>query len=208
MVQNSPIYPTGSIITFLITYNENISGHLYNDNSTEGFSNLRNALSIFFQDQSYGILITNGISVAIFHFDDTFWIFGSHSRGPKGKPAKNGTACVIRFPTSSMYNMLKNIIPTSSNNTFGNQYTITSVCPSNEQNAPICLRSFVIENVEELNQNNETSNSNNVIITSSILRPIDENIPDVQSVIENEEQNGPLYTLRKTTEPFQIHTSS
>jgi len=85
--------------------------------------------------------------------------------------------------------MLKNIISTSSNNTF-NQYTIPSICPtrSNEQNAqPICLRSFVnenvIENAEELNQNNETSNSNNVIIMSSIL-PIDENIPDVQSVIE------------------------
>jgi len=176
---------------------------------------LRNALSIFFQDQSYGILTANGISVAIFHFDDTFWIFDSHSRGPKGRPAKNGTACVIRFPTtSSMYNMLKNIIPTSSNNTFGNQYTITSVYPmrSNEQNAqPICLRSFVnenvIENAEELNQNNETSNSNNVIITSSILRPIDENIPDVQSVIENEEQSSSLYTLRrKTTEPIQMHT--
>jgi len=76
---------------------------------------LRNALSIFFQDQSYGILTANGISVAIFHFDDIFWIFDSHSRGPKDRPAKN-TACVIRFPTSSMYNMLKNIIPTSSNN--------------------------------------------------------------------------------------------
>jgi len=67
-------------------------------------------------------------------------------------------------------------------NTFGNQYTITSVCSmrSNEQNASICLRSFVnenvIENAEELNQNNETSNSNNVIIMSSILRPIDENV--------------------------------
>jgi len=49
---------------------------------------LRNALSILFQDQSYGMLTVNGISVAIFHFDDTFWIFDSYLRGSKGRPAK------------------------------------------------------------------------------------------------------------------------
>jgi len=73
-----------NIITLSIThtYNENISGHLYNDNSKEGFPNLKNALHIFFQNHTYGILTANGISVAIFKCDNTFWIFDSHSRGP------------------------------------------------------------------------------------------------------------------------------
>jgi len=102
------------ILSVTHTYNENISGHLYNDNSKEGLPNLKNALHIFFQNHTYGILTANGISVAIFKCDDIFWIFDSHSRGPNGRPAKNGTACLIKFSeTQSMYNMLKNSIPKS-----------------------------------------------------------------------------------------------
>jgi len=126
-----------NIITLSIThtYNENISGHLYNDNSKEGFPNLKNALHIFFQNHTYGILTANGISIAIFKCDNTFWIFDLHSRGPNGRPAKNGTACLIKFSeTQSMYNMLKNSIPKSSENIFSNQYTITIVCPYIQSN--------------------------------------------------------------------------
>jgi len=96
------------VINLLINQDNSISGHLYNDNSAEGFPNLKNALNFFFQDHNYGILTANGISVAIFHFDNNFWIFDSHSRGSKGRPAQNGTACLIRFSTTlSMFNMLK-----------------------------------------------------------------------------------------------------
>jgi len=118
------------VINLSITQDDSISGHLHNDNSAEGFPNLKNAFNIFFQDHNYGILTTNGISVAIFKFDNNFWIFDSHSRGPKGRPAQNGTACLIRFPTTlSMFNMLKSVLSKSSNNIFTNQYTITAIYP-------------------------------------------------------------------------------
>ena len=101
-----------NIINLLITQENSISGHLYNDNGNEGFPNLKNALNIFFRDHNCGILTANGISVAIFKFDNKFWLFDSHSRGPKGRSAQNGTAGLIRFPaTLSMFNMLKNILP-------------------------------------------------------------------------------------------------
>jgi len=110
-----------NIITLSITHNKNICGYLYNDNSKEGFPNLKSALHIFFQDHTYGILTANGIS-AIFKYDNTFWIFDSYFRGPNGKPAKNDTACLIKFSeTQSIYNMSKNTIPKSLENTFGNQ---------------------------------------------------------------------------------------
>lgn len=200
-----------NIIT--LSTHENICGHLYN--SIEGFPNLKNALHIFFQDHTYGILTANGISVAIFKYNNTFWIFDSHSRGPNGRPAQNGTACLIKFlEIKSMYNMLKSIIPKSSENIIGNQYSITSVCPyipSNEQQQtesvnPINISvNMPVENVTELDQNIENRN-NDVIFTSSVLRPIDENIPDIESVIERQAENAPLYTLRrKTTNPIQMH---
>lgn len=205
----------GNIITLSIihTHNENICGHLYNDNSIEGFPNLKNVLHIFFQDHAYGILTANGISVAIFKYDNTFWIFDSHSRGPNGRRAQNGTACLIKFlETQSMYSMLKNTIPKSLENIFGNQYTITSVCPyirrNEHQTEPVNLTNIPlnmpIENATELDEN--IDGNNDVIFTSSVLRPIDENIPDIHSIIEREVENAPLYTLRrKTTNPIQMH---
>jgi len=47
-----------------------------------------------------------------------------------------------------------------------------------------------IENAADLNLNIENSN-NDIVITSSVLRPIDEIILDVQSVIEKEVQDAP-----------------
>lgn len=106
-----------------------------------------------------------------------------------------------------MFNMLKSILLKSLNNIFSNQYTIIAVYShmhSNEQNQ---IHDECIENAAELNPNIENSNNDNILITSSVLRPVDEIIPDVQSVIENEVQDAPLYTLRrKTTEPVQMHT--
>jgi len=52
-----------------------------------------------------------------------------------------------------------------------------------------------IENVIDLDQNIENRN-NDIIFTSSVLKPIDENILDVQSIIEREIENASLYTLR------------
>ena len=66
---------------------------------------------------------------------------------------------------------------------------------------------FNNENATELIANNENCNNDNIVIMSSVLRPVDETIPDVQSIIEKEVQDAPLYTLRrKTTEPVQMHT--
>jgi len=65
-----------------------------------------------------------------------------------------------------------------------------------------------IENVTDLDQNIENRNNDN-IFTSSVLRPIDENILDIQSIIEREVENAPLYTLRrKTTDPIQMHNEN
>ena len=85
------------IITY--THNENIYGHLYNDNSIEEISKFKKCFTYFFQNHTYGRLIANGISVAIFRYDNTFWIFYSHSRELNGRPAKEmvHTACLIRF---------------------------------------------------------------------------------------------------------------
>ncbi|XP_029157942.1 uncharacterized protein LOC114935487 [Nylanderia fulva] len=72
----------------------------------------------------------------------------------------------------------------------------------NDENAAELNSNYA--NAAELNTNNDNYN---IVIMSSVLRPVDETIPDVQSVIKKEVQDAPLYTLRrKTTEPVQMHT--
>ncbi|CAL1672601.1 unnamed protein product [Lasius platythorax] len=125
-----------------------------------------------------------------------------------------------------MFNMLKSILPKSSDNIFSNQYTIIAVYPQmhcngqqnethntyienaelNPNNENAAELNSNNENAAELNANNENCHNDNIVITSSVLRPVDETIPGVQSVIEKEVQDAPLYTLRrKTTEPVQMH---
>lgn len=110
-----------------------------------------------------------------------------------------------------MYSMLKNTIPKSLEKLVIN--TITSICPYirrnehqtelvNLTNIPL---NMAIENATELDENIDNRN-NDVIFTSSVLRLIDENIPDIHSIIEREVENAPLYILRrKTTNPIQMH---
>ncbi|KAH9632987.1 hypothetical protein HF086_000347 [Spodoptera exigua] len=76
----------------------NINSHLDNDNSSDGFPNLRNALRSFFTEYSSGILTTNAITVAVHYRTSYYYLFDSHARGAKGSSAPiNGAACCMRF---------------------------------------------------------------------------------------------------------------
>ncbi|CAG5047523.1 unnamed protein product [Parnassius apollo] len=88
------------VITVLEETNHN--GHIDNDNTSDGFPNLKNALLSFFREHSNGILTANAISIAVhcrtLGDNQTYFLFDSHARGPKGASAPiNGTACCMRF---------------------------------------------------------------------------------------------------------------
>ncbi|KAF9404700.1 hypothetical protein HW555_014214 [Spodoptera exigua] len=85
-------------IAITVLEETNINGHLDNDNSSDGFPNLRNALRSFFTEYSSGILTTNAISVAVHYRTSYYYLFDSHARGAKGSSAPiNGAACCMRF---------------------------------------------------------------------------------------------------------------
>lgn len=89
----------------------------------------------FFTDYGadHGAIVTcNGISVAIWKtVNNAYYLFDSHSRGPKGRVAQDGAACLISFPDStSLWTVLKSNIPKSQQNRLDDdQYSITKITP-------------------------------------------------------------------------------
>ncbi|CAH1106753.1 unnamed protein product [Psylliodes chrysocephalus] len=66
-----------------IHYEAAYNGHIDNDNSAEGFPNLKSALMRFFESNKYGILTSNAITVAVHCRNESetlsYWLFDSHS---------------------------------------------------------------------------------------------------------------------------------
>lgn len=121
-------------VSISINYESAFNGHIDNDNSDEGFLNLKNALIYFFTDHSYGILTANSASVAVhskIHHDSTsFWLFDSHGRGPKGcKAPSKGVSCCMRFnDINDLYNLLRrNFYSRYGDTNFLNLYSLTPI---------------------------------------------------------------------------------
>lgn len=107
-----------------------ICGHL--TVNIDGFPNLKNGLTHFFteSDVDEGAIVTcNGISVAIWKRDDLYYLFDSHSRGPKGRVAQDRKACLISFTDiPQLWSILKSNIPKSQGNRpDDDQYSVTKL---------------------------------------------------------------------------------
>lgn len=142
---------------------------------------------------------------------NSFFVFDSHSRGAKGRAAQNGTSCVIKFPCEGkLYALVKSVIPKFGPGILENQYTLTGILVNlqnltTEQNLPTTTNNTVIAN-SNINCRTQTNEENDIILSTSILRTIDEPIPQVSTVIESDSNNIPLHNLkRRTAPPLQMN---
>lgn len=73
------------------------------------FGSLRSGVKKFFQLHSRGILTCEtAISISIFRVERFYYVFDSHSRGPKGHPAyKHGKSTVLQF--KNMTDLIKHL---------------------------------------------------------------------------------------------------
>lgn len=111
-----------------------ICGHLSINNQDAGFPDLKNGLVKFFTESfaDQGAIVTcNGISVAIWNTVNLYYLFDFHSRGPKGRVAQNGAACLISFTEITLlWALLKSNIPKlQENRPDDDQYSITKIIP-------------------------------------------------------------------------------
>ncbi|KAF9798930.1 hypothetical protein SFRURICE_019712, partial [Spodoptera frugiperda] len=189
-----------------------ICGHL--NINIDGFPNLKNGLMDFFTEScDHGAIITcNGISVAIWKHDNLYYLFDSHSRRPKGRVAQNGAACLISFTDiTALWTVLKSNIPKSQGNRVdSDQYSITKITPDvhsliQNVNEPE-NDTMAIRNTHHTTQSPNDLNNDNIVITSSVLRVIDVPIPELSTVIANDNCSQlPVHQLRRKTEsPLQI----
>ncbi|KAF9413330.1 hypothetical protein HW555_008411 [Spodoptera exigua] len=188
-----------------------ICGHL--TVSIDGFPNLKNGLIQFFteSDVDGGAIVTcNGVSVAIWKNDNLYYLFDSHSRGPKGRVAQDGTACLMSFTNiTQLWSVLKSNLPKSQGNRpDDDQYSITKITPDvhrlHQNETELQNDIYTTANTQQL-QSSELTNEN-IVITSSVLRVVDEPIPELSTVIENNNCDQlPVHQLRRKTDaPLQI----
>ncbi|KAH9639682.1 hypothetical protein HF086_002508 [Spodoptera exigua] len=188
-----------------------ICGHL--TVSIDGFPNLKNGLIQFFteSDVDGGAIVTcNGVSVAIWKNDNLYYLFDSHSRGPKGRVAQDGTACLMSFTNiTQLWSVLKSNLPKSQGNRpDDDQYSITKITPGvhrlHQNETELQNDIYTTANTQQL-QSSELTNEN-IVITSSVLRVVDEPIPELSTVIENNNCDQlPVHQLRRKTDaPLQI----
>lgn len=106
-------------------FQNQIHGHIDTSIDPRYHPILQNGLIRFFNSFNAGIITLNGYSFAIWAQNDVFWMFDSHLRGAKGRQARNGTACFMRFARiESLALMLKSNIPKLNNNQIDGLYSI------------------------------------------------------------------------------------
>ncbi|KAF9405783.1 hypothetical protein HW555_013617 [Spodoptera exigua] len=200
----------GSCVNLNIAHDLSINGHFSRDQ--EGYPNLENGIASFF-DNNYtcGILTANFISVCIAYKNLSYWLIDSHARGPKGhKGRTGGVSCCLRFENSRQIAALLrcNLKATGLLEYMLNIYSITPVFVV-ESGGHIRIESQhsernlnVIKKVEDFSSKSTTfldlhfreviknlSGDRRLILTTSMLYDIDENIPNLDSVIESDNRN-------------------
>lgn len=175
---------------------ETVYGRFERDNKQDGFRNLHNGLDLFLENHPAGILIANGISLAVFKVNDYFWMFDSHSRGPNGRKAsKNGAAFLMRFESvQSLFKLVKCNVPKCSNGVFSNKYSLTPVRVLvhvvNQHFSTAQSLEIVHSSSRSVQPTTKTSSEleriqDTVPLMTSVLRPVDEYIPRVESIVRN-----------------------
>lgn len=211
---------SGKHCQFLISKNfeDQIHGNIARNIDPEYFPVLLIGLRRFFDSATSGIITSNGYSFAIWSQHECFWIFNSHSRGPKGRQAQNGAACLIRCPSiESLALMLRSNIPKINNDRIDELYSIIPVTvvidhevaelpqrePEQDETRRFHHHTTSCASNFQMNENPESSN----LISTSMLQSVDAVIPELDNVVEGVEPDRavPLFNLkRKTTAPLNF----
>lgn len=214
-----------SKVSIEVEYEAVFNGHIDNDNNNDGFPNLKNALTAFFREHTYGILTANSTSVAVYcinseYENTTYWLLDSHSRGPKGyKAPSKGVACCMRFnDIDDLHKILRrNLYAKSDSSYILNVYSLTPLRMSLENRqaqedqtdlVPVCSKRTSPTVVQTHNRQDETELQ--IICATSMLRSIDDGVPDLQNVVSvtnGDLENNQVRLVdihRKTAPPLNL----
>ncbi|KAG5683578.1 hypothetical protein PVAND_012851 [Polypedilum vanderplanki] len=100
---------------FALEYDDNwlCAGSLQ-DNINDGVIShtLLNAIRMLFIDHNAGVLVCASKSLGLMHYDDKYYFTDSHSCGPAGASAANGTACIIECDTiEELHRIVRRALP-------------------------------------------------------------------------------------------------
>lgn len=179
------------------------------------FSTLSSGIQHFFSIHDKGIVTCEtNIAVAVTKGNDYYYLFDSHSRGPKGFVAPcRGTSMLMNFPDQdSLCHHLAIVLQVKRLKDM--QYSITAVNVSLSTMEDVRVDLSLGQNDIDMDNNdnisfsvarnptNDNTSYDEPEFVTTALMPIDCNIPDLSDIVLNnnvEERNIPIYELRRKT---------
>ncbi|KAG5683289.1 hypothetical protein PVAND_012577 [Polypedilum vanderplanki] len=150
------------------------------DNINDGVigHTLLNAIRMLFIEHNAGVLVCESKSLGLMHYDDKYYFTDSHSCGPAGASAANGKACIIECDTIEELHRI--------------------VLDAIERNTARAQALREVETTPIVHETNDEQNEQHLPVQTSLMAPIDFDLPDVEDVlIENENINE---IVRKTND--------
>ncbi|KAG5666270.1 hypothetical protein PVAND_017605 [Polypedilum vanderplanki] len=171
------------------------------DNINDGVigHTLLNAIRMLFIEHNAGVLVCESKSLGLMHYDDKYYFTDSHSCGPAGASAANGKACIIECDTIEELHRIVRRALSSRNVPFVINYIdVIHKVDAIERNTARAQALREVETTPIVHETNDEQNEQHLPVQTSLMAPIDFDLPDVEDVlIENENINE---IVRKTND--------
>ncbi|KAG5685124.1 hypothetical protein PVAND_014320 [Polypedilum vanderplanki] len=169
------------------------------DNINDGVigRTLLNAIRMLFIDHNAGVLVCESKSLGLMHYDDKYYFTDSHSCGPAGASAANGKACIIECDTiEELHRIVRRALPSRNVPFVINYIDVIHKVDAIERNTARVQALREVETTPIVHEPNDEQNEQHIPVQTSLMAPIDFDLPDVEDVlIENENINE---IVRKT----------
>ncbi|KAG5674477.1 hypothetical protein PVAND_004445 [Polypedilum vanderplanki] len=160
------------------------------DNINDGVigRTLLNAIRMLFIEHKAGVLVCESKSLGLMHYDDKYYFTDSHSCGPAGASAANGKACIIECNTiEELHRIVRRAVHSKNVPFVINYIDVIHKVNAIERNTARAQALQGVETTPIVQEINYQQNDQHIPVQTSLMAPIDFDLPDVEDVlIENE----------------------
>ncbi|KAG5680197.1 hypothetical protein PVAND_009722 [Polypedilum vanderplanki] len=146
-----------------------------------------------------GILVCESKSLGLMHYDDKYYFTDSHSCGPAGASAANGKACIIECDTiEELHRIVRHAVHSKNVPFVINYIDVIHKVNAIERNTARAQALQVVETTPIVHETNDEQNEQDIPIQTSLMAPIDFDLPDVEDIINENENIDEI--VRKTND--------
>ncbi|KAG5666753.1 hypothetical protein PVAND_014765 [Polypedilum vanderplanki] len=171
------------------------------DNINDGVigRTLLNAIRMLFIEHKAGVLVCESKSLGLMYYDDKYYFTDSHSCGPAGASAANGKACIIECDTiEELHRIVRRAVHSKNVPFVINYIDVIHKVNAIERNTARAQALQVVETTPIVHETNDEQNDQDIPVQTSLMAPIDFDLPDVEDIINENENIDEI--VRKTND--------